>query len=152
MDNKDIVSTLNDLIEANCDGEKDYKTCAEDAGSRTPELRTLLAARQQEYGVAATELKQLVRAHGGDPVEHSTASGAIHRAWIDIKTAITDDDDQTILNECEHREDATLKSYRKAIEQELPPEVRVTIERQYENAKRGHSQIKALRNQARAIS
>lgn len=152
MDNKDIVSTLNDLIETNCDGEKGYKTCAEDAGDRTPELRTLLAARQQEYGAAATELQQLVRAHGGDPVEHGSTGGVLHRTWVDIKTAITGHDDGIVLNECEHREDATLKSYRKAIEQELPSEVRATVERQYENAKHGHSQIKTLRDQVRAMT
>ena len=152
MDNKDIISTLNDLIETCKDGEQGFKTCAEDADQRSPQLRSMLAARQVECANAASELQQLVRTYGGDPAQRSSAAGAMHRAWVDIKSAITGRDDEAVLNECERGEDVAVKSYREALAKNLPADVRAVVERQYQGVLRNHDQVKMLRDQARAHS
>lgn len=145
MDNDDVISTLNDLIETSKDGEKGFRECAE--GVKDPQLKSLFEKRSSGCASAARELQELVRSFGGDPETSGSASGALHRSWTDLKTAITGNDTQAALNECERGEDVALKSYRKALDKVLPPEVRSVIERQYQGVVRNHDEVKALRDQ-----
>jgi uncharacterized protein (TIGR02284 family) len=147
MDNDDVISTLNDLIETSKDGEQGFNTCAEDLSD--PQVKTLFSNRAQACAMAAAELQEFVRAFGGDPETRSSMSGTLHRRWVDIKSAITGKDDEAILNECERGEDVAVRSYRRALEKDLPPNVRVVVERQFEGVMRNHDQVKALRDQVR---
>ena len=150
MDTEDTVFVLNDLIETCKDGEKGFRECAEDL--KSPQLKTTMTQRAQDCATAATELQELVRTLGGDPETGTSMAGDMHRRWIDLKTSITGKDDEAILNECERGEDVALKSYRKALEKELPPEVRAVVERQMQGVQRNHDQVKALRDAERARS
>lgn len=148
MDNKDVVSVLNDLIETSKDGEKGFRECAEDI--KSVQIKTLLNQRAQECAAAASELQQLVGSLGGDPETSTTVAGDLHRRWVDLKSMITGHDDTAILNECERGEDVALKSYKKAMEKDLPASVRMIVEKQLQGVQRNHDQVKSLRNTARA--
>ena len=150
MDNQDIVDLLNDLLETCRDGEQGFRASAEHA--QTGELQNLLARRASECASAAADLEQAVRAHGGTPSDGGTLTGAIHRGWVEIKTALMANDDEAVLEECERGEDSAVASYRKALKQPLPPNVRTLVERQAQGAQRNHSEIKALRDRYRAAS
>jgi len=63
---------------------------------------------------------------------------------------ITGKSTEAILNECERGEDAALKSYRSALEKDLPASVRSVLEQQLQGVQRNHDQVKALRDSARA--
>ena len=39
------------------------------------------------------------------------AAGAVHRGWINLKTAISGNSTDAILNECENGDAAALKTY-----------------------------------------
>lgn len=148
MDNKDVISVLNDLIETSKDGEKGFRTCAEDI--KRAELKSLFLSRAQGCNEAAAELQQLVRSLGGDPETSTSVGGDLHRRWVDLKSLVTGKDDEAILNECERGEDVAKKAYSKALEKDLPVTVRNVVEKQYQGVLRNHDQVKALRNQARA--
>ncbi|HYD79040.1 MAG TPA: PA2169 family four-helix-bundle protein [Paucimonas sp.] len=145
MDKDDIISTLNDLIETCKDGEAGFRSCA--AEIRDTQTKSFLESRAQTCAAAAGELQGLVISYGGDPETGSSLSGALHRRWIDIKSAVTGHDDHAILAECERGEDIAVKSYRNALEKVLPAEVRNVVERQYQGVLRNHDQVKALRDQ-----
>lgn len=147
MTNDDVISTLNDLIETSKDGEEGFRTCAEDASDRNPQLRTLFLDRSAGCAAAAQELQQLVRSLGGDPEKRSSVSGTIHRGWLAIKTALTGNDDLAVLTECERGEDVAVASYRKALGKDLPTDIRAVVERQYQGALRNHDQVKLMRDQ-----
>jgi uncharacterized protein (TIGR02284 family) len=148
MDTDELISTLNDLIETCKDGERGFETCAEDISD--PQIKSFFSNRAQSCREAAGELQELVRAFGGDPETRSSMSGTLHRRWVDIKAAITGKDDVAILNECERGEDVAIRSYRNALEKDLPPNVRTLVERQFAGVTRNHDQVKVLRDQARA--
>jgi len=147
MDNDDVISILNDLIETSTDGERGFTTCAEDISD--PQVKSLFVSRAQACSMAAAELQEFVRALGGDPETRGSISGTLHRRWVDIKAAITGKDDEAILNECERGEDVAVTSYRRALEKDLPPNIRAVVERQFEGVVRNHDQVKALRDQVR---
>jgi len=148
MDNDDVVSTLNDLIETSKDGEDGFRTCADDA--KDPQLKKFFHERAQRCAAAVTELQDLVRAYGGNPETSGGLGAAAHRRWIDIKSLITGQDDKAVLAECERGEDFAITSYRRALERNLPGEVRGVIERQYQGVLQNHDQVRALRDQYRS--
>lgn len=148
MDNDEIISTLNDLIETCKDGEEGFRTCADDIGE--PTLKAFFNNRAQGCASAATELQELVRFYGGDPERGSSLGGAIHRRWVDVKSAIMGHDDKAVLKECERGEDVAVNSYRRALEKNLPVDVRAVVERQYQGVLNNHDQVRSLRDQYRS--
>lgn len=109
LDTKEVISTLNDLIETCKDGEKGFRVCAEDI--TRPELKTLFNQRAGECAQAAQELQAIVIRLGGNPEDSTSMAGDLHRRWVDLKSAITGKDDEAILNECERGEDVAKRSY-----------------------------------------
>lgn len=150
MKHDEIIATLNDLIEISNDGKEGFKACAENANYESPKLKTLFIERAHGCALAAEELKAFVRTLGGTPADGTTASGALHRGWLNVKTAITGKSDRAVLEECERGEDVAKSVYQKALARELPESIRIVVERQYQGVLRNHDQIKALRDEARA--
>lgn len=147
MNNDDVISTLNDLIETCKDGEEGFRVCAEDISDA--QLKTLFLDRAQTCAHAGRELQEQVIALGGKPETSSSVAANLHRRWVDIKSAVTGKDDEAILNECERGEDVAVKSYRNALKEDLPPNIRSIVERQFNGVMRNHDQVKALRDQIR---
>ena len=81
-----------------------------------------------------------------------SATGALHRGWVAVKAKLSTYDDLAVLEECERGEDATLVSYRDALEHDLPAPIRNLIQLQYEGAKRNHVEIRNMRDSLRATA
>ncbi|MGH8564889.1 MAG: PA2169 family four-helix-bundle protein [Gammaproteobacteria bacterium] len=150
MTNDEIISTLNDLIETSKDGEYGFRTCAEDV--KDMRLKQVFAAAAQRCAEGANELEEQVRLLGGDPDKRSSVVGTLHRAWVDIKAAITGKDEQGVLEECERGEDAAKKAYEKALEKGLPDNIRSIVQRQYQGVVENHDRVRDLRNRYRKAS
>jgi uncharacterized protein (TIGR02284 family) len=150
MDNQNVISTLNDLIETCKDGQEGFRTCAENV--QNSELKTLFMEASQRCAEGAKELQGEVLRLGGDPDTGGSISGAVHRGWLNIKSAITGKDEVAVLNECERGEDVAVKSYRDALDQDLPAEVRNLVERQYQGVLANHDRVRNLRDHYRAAT
>lgn len=144
------VSVLNELIETCRDGEEGFRVCAEDISR--PELKSLFEKRARQCSDAAVELQEQVRRLGGEPETDTSVAGDLHRRWVDLKSLITGKDDEAILSECERGEDVAKRSYQRALEKDLPAEIRALVQRQYEGVLRNHDEVRALRNVERARS
>jgi uncharacterized protein (TIGR02284 family) len=142
------ISTLNVLIETSFNGNKGFLAAADD--TRNPELQTVFRQRAEDCAKAAAELQQIVTRLGGKPEDGGSVAGAAHRGWVNLKAAVTGRSDLAILEECERGEDVAKAHYRKALDGELPPDVRSVVERQYQGAVRNHDQVRDLRDQYRA--
>jgi uncharacterized protein (TIGR02284 family) len=150
MDRDDVVDTLNDLIETCKDGEEGFRTCAEDI--KRVDLKPLFERAALRCAEGARELQSLVQAYGGKPERTGSFAGSAHRRWVDIKSAITGKDDAAVLAECERGEDVAKESYEKALQKELPPDVRAVVERQYQGVLQHHDAVRNLERTAKATS
>lgn len=144
----DVVSVLNKLIETSKNGEKGFLAAAEDA--KSTELRTVFQQRASECARGAAELQAVVARMGHEPETDGSVLGAMHRGWVNLKAAVAGRTDLAILEECERGEDLAKEQYANALKEQLPPDIREIVQRQYEGVLRNHAQIHALRDQHRA--
>ncbi len=149
MNKKEIVETLNDLIETSKDGQLGFAACAQHVASQ--DLRRLFEDRAAQCAGAAAELQELVAQYGGQPGTNGSATGALHRGWVAVRGSLAGFSDEAMLEECERGEDAALARYRAALRDEaLPDSVRSIVARQQMGVQGNHDQIKRLRDTVRA--
>ena len=148
MDENNVVSVLENLIETCKDGEKGYKDAAEHV--KRSDLKGYFNEQSMERGRFATELQsQLARVGKPDKKVSGSASAAIHRAWIDTKVALGGGD-HTILESVEKGEDNAKETYQKALSGALPAGVDEIVRRQAASVQRAHDKVKMLRDTAKA--
>jgi uncharacterized protein (TIGR02284 family) len=87
-----------------------------------------------------------VQTLGDEPTTSGSTAGALHRGWINIKSAVTGKDEKAVLNECERGEDSAKNTYKDALEDALPSYIADVIRNQYESIKMAHDRVKALRD------
>jgi len=145
--NDETVSTLNNLIETCRDGQKGFQTAAE--GVTDPEFKRLFEQYSQQRAQFVGELQSEVRQLGGDPQETGSVAAALHRGWINIKSAVTGKDQHNILEECERGEDSAIKNYNEALSENLSPQVMAVVQRQYAAIRESHDRIRSLRDRTR---
>jgi uncharacterized protein (TIGR02284 family) len=144
MDRNDLIATLNDLIETSRDSEEGFRTCAE--GVKNPQLKSFFEEKARRCAEGAAQLQGKVIELGGNPERSGSTAGALHRAWVDLKSTITGKDDAAILAECERGENIARQSYEDALNRDLPPDVRMLIDRQYREVKANYERVRELRN------
>jgi uncharacterized protein (TIGR02284 family) len=146
---KEIISTINSLIETLKDGQQGFKQAAE--AVKDSNLKSLFNEYSLQRAKFAGELQsQAVQLGESKPEDSSSTSGAIHRAWIDLKSALTSGDDHAILAECERGEDSAVKEYKDAMEGDLSAPISEIVSRQYSEVQSAHDRIKSLRDAAKA--
>ena len=92
----------------------------------------------------ARELQDEVRRLGGDPDTSGSASGALHRGWINIKSVVTGKDDASIIAEAERGEDAAKKAYDDALRAELSGTAQTLVQQQRAHVHGTHDHVRAL--------
>ena len=144
----DVVDVLKDLVECSKDGEYGFRECAEQA--KSPDLKSTFLQCADDCRRSAQELNDLVRQHGGSPEDGGSTLGAMHRGWVSLKSKLTTYDDKAVLEEAERGEDNAKARYTKALQKNLPANVRSVVERQMQGVQQHHDRIKMLRDQYRA--
>ncbi|HEX3101629.1 MAG TPA: PA2169 family four-helix-bundle protein [Pyrinomonadaceae bacterium] len=144
--NDEVISTLNGLIQTCKDGEEGFRDAAQNV--KASDLKTTFYESSQERSRFVGELQALVRSLGGDPADSGTLMGAVHRGWMDLKTAISANDERGILSECERGEDSAKKAYQDAMAKPLPETVLDVLRTQVRSIFTSHDRIKSLRDAA----
>jgi uncharacterized protein (TIGR02284 family) len=147
--NKEIISTINSLIETLKDGQEGFRQAAD--AVKNEQLKSVFSNYSQQRARFAKELQSQAESLGETkPEENSSAAGAMHRAWIGLKSALSGGDEHAILAECERGEDSAVAEYKKAMDDDLSPSLREIVSRQFSDVKAAHDQIKNLRDTAKA--
>ena len=146
--NKEAISAINNLIETLKDGERGFKEAAD--AVKDPQLKSLFQEYSQQRHRFATELQSQAHSLGEfKPEESSSTAGAMHRAWINLKSAVTSGDDKAILSECERGEDSAVHEFEEAMHDGLTSPLRDVVSRQYSEIKSAHDRVKHLRDAAK---
>jgi uncharacterized protein (TIGR02284 family) len=145
--NKEIFSTVHHLIERCKDGAKGYKTASEDVDDK--DLKDLFKKYAVQRDSMITELQDQLHKMGHTDTESSSIEGTLHRAWIDLKSALTSKDRARVLEECERGEDYAVSAYRDALKHDFPGELKAIIQQQYDDVKHAHDHIRTLRDAAK---
>ncbi len=140
---------ITDLVAINHTSIKGYEEAAE--GVQSPELKSELSKFSQQRAQFASELQRISGAAANDTTIEGAvteAVAAVHRGWLNLKSAITGQSDAAILDECERGDSTALNAYEAALANAaLPAEAKSVIQRQHGeilNAKNWVTQHKSL--------
>ena len=133
VNREELISCLNELIETLSDSEKGFRTAADNV--KDNDLKSLFTRASEQRAQFSEELKAQVKHFGGDPAQRGSVSGAFHRGWINLKSAIRGGGDSAIQAECERGEQAALHNYERILKQNLPPNVMPMVKHQYTEIK-----------------
>lgn len=142
-----VIKILNNLIETCRDGQKGFADAAEHLSD--PQIRKYCLEQSRTRAQFVGELQQEVRALGGDPENTGSLAAAMHRAWIDIKSALGGGD-AAIIAACETGEDSAVKQYEEALKGGLPANAQTIVSQQYRSIRQSHDHIKRLRDTLKA--
>jgi uncharacterized protein (TIGR02284 family) len=136
-----MSNKLNELLEKNYDAEKGYKKAAENV--ENTQLKNYFNNQAQKRYDFGHEIKTEIKNYGETPEKGGSAKGAMHRTWMDIETAFSSNNEETILGEVQKGEEAAVEEYNEVIEDTtLPPTTqkiltnqRDTIQKAWQSAK-----------------
>lgn len=118
MDNKKQVKALNDLLEKSYDAEKGFKDAAENV--KAPHLKEMFKEYANQRYQFGHELKGLITSLGGEIDKGDSVASKMHRAWMDLKSAVASNEEKNILEEVKRGEKHALDSYEEALEDLTP--------------------------------
>lgn len=145
MDRNAEIKEMNDLYQLMADGRKGYKEAAE--RSKTPQLaEMLLMLSHQREGMENDLGAEIRRFKRDDHTQEGTLKGVLHRAWMDIRTALGKADDGMVLDECERGEKYLLERLNTVIGQEqIAPSSAALLMEQRDMVARNLAQVELLR-------
>jgi len=140
----EVESTLKSVIETLIDCQKGFQKVGEELKDETLKRYFLAESlkRAEFRGDLETELHQ----EGMHDIKESgTTSGAMHRAWGELKAAMGGGD-HTLLATAEQGEDEARKAYEDALSKELPFPVRQLLSTQAAHVATSHDYVKTARD------
>lgn len=112
-----LVDELNEVLKRSYDAILGYKSAIDDVEDRS--LKAFFAEQVDERVKFARELTSEIVSLGGEPVTESSFKGTLHRAWMDLKSAVASNNDEKTLQECIRGERAARKDYEDILKGEL---------------------------------
>ena len=138
-----LTTTLNDSING-------YEKAAEDTENQR--FRELFRDHAKDRRQVANDLSSEIRRLGGNPPEEGSFMGKTHQSWLDLKAAVTGQDDEGIINSVEAGEDYLKEKFETALDNaELTGDARQAVERAYQSVRSGHDQISRIKHGMDAI-
>lgn len=139
------IRTLNGLIAPTLDSVDGYTEAAKDADNGR--LGAMFTARATERRGVATALQSVVAGLGGNPEDDGTILAGAHRVFLDLKAAVTGQDDKAIVNEVERGEDHIKAKFEDALQDnELGAEAKSAIGSAWDSVKAGHDEMRDLKH------
>ena len=143
------ISVLNGLITTTIDSVDGYRSSAE--AVENPRFAEQFTSRATERSSVVEQLRAEVRKLGGNPEDDGSVLAGGHRAFLNLKSAVTGRDDKAIINEVERGEDHIKAKYEAALgDDALSPTTRSLVETAYGSVRSGHDQMSQLKHSLEA--
>ena len=142
-----LVNNLQELLEKNYDAEKGYKNALVE--TKDENLKRFLKKQVVQRNHFATELDKIIRSLNEHPKEKGSAKGDLHRTWMNIKTKLSSNKDESLLEECIRGEKASKKEYEEKLKKyKFPPSIAEVLKRQLSEISTTVEKIKKLEDLA----
>jgi uncharacterized protein (TIGR02284 family) len=142
----ELTGLLDRLITTLKDGQKGYEEAAKDVEAES--LRSLFSELSDQRAQLAQELQTLDRSLGKtQPETEGSVAGSVHRDWIELRSALAAKNGPAILAECERGDCSAVEDFTKALEGDLPIQLRVVISSQLEVIRTARERIRVLREE-----
>ena len=143
----EVKSELKDVLTRVVDSIDGYEASAKDA--QQGRFKTMFEEKAQERRQFATEIRNHLSTLGEQVDEDGSLLAGAHRAFVDLKNAVTGGSDQAVLQEVERGESTLLKEYDDALG-DIPPadQAYSLLQRQRESVNQTLTQIKTYENQS----
>jgi uncharacterized protein (TIGR02284 family) len=143
-------NVLNDIIQINNDRIEGYEKAANHIKESEADLYNIFNAMALQSRQFVTELRMQPNQSTDVSDDETTVRGKIYRAWMDVKDKFSSNDRKAALESCEFGEDAALRAYDAALEeQDVTPGLRNVLQTQRSAIKESHDKIRDLRNKER---
>jgi uncharacterized protein (TIGR02284 family) len=151
--NEAVNEILNDLVKINNDRIAGYQKAIDEAKDLDIDLKAMFEEMIRQSNQYKQELVEEIEKNEGVVEDDTTTTGKIYRAWMDIKSAMEENDRLSILASCEFGEDATQRAYEAALTAHTSTDdpVKALIAAQQAALKKSHEMIKIQRNAHKAL-
>lgn len=140
---EEVGNKLNALLEKTYDAEKGFKKAAENV--ENPSLKSYFKNKAQERYNFGHELKKEIRSFNQDVDKGGSLTGTAHRAWMDVKSLFSNDDEESMLEEAIRGEKAAVNEYDEVIkETSLPLSTKSILQSQKNIINEGLNRINKL--------
>lgn len=113
------------------DGKQGFDHAADKlAESNRADLAPMFREFSEQRAGFAAELTTMAAAYDDEIDEHGSVKGTIHRGWMAVKDALSGSDPDGILDAAEQGEDHAVDSYKKALDEDISPELKDVLRRQ----------------------
>ncbi len=116
---KELVDQLEEILEKNRDAEKGYAKAAENAKSQG--LQNYFRRKSDERRDFNNQLRRMLVANYDEIDENGSFTGSIHRAWMDVKSFFSGNEDEAMLEEAIRGDKAAVKEYEEVLEDNVLP-------------------------------
>lgn len=139
----EIINKLSDLRETNKDLQQTYETAAENVAKE--DLRSKFQAYSEKNGRFALELEQELERLGERSESKGSFVGTLHRGFMDLRSKLSGDDPQSVIEECARAENMAIQSYEEALNVDFPPQIQSMVSKQFGELKQTYSQLEELK-------
>lgn len=146
--NKEMERVLLEVITTLQDGQKGFADIGEHLKNETLK-RYFLAESLKRASFRADLEAELHRAGVHDVKDSGSVAGALHRTWGDLKAKLGGGD-HTLLESAEQGEDEAKKTYKDALDQDLPMPIRQLLTEQQAHILASHDYVKRQRDELKA--
>ena len=126
-----VGNKLNALLEKTYDAEKGYKKAAENTDNMV--LKTFFNNKSKQRYDFGHQLKAELNSFGQKIEKGGSLTGATHRAWMDIKSVLTSDSGEAMLQEAKRGEKAAVEEYNEVLSDTTLPQSTSAILMQQKN-------------------
>ncbi len=148
--NKEMERVLLEVITTLQNGQKGFADIGEHLKDDTLK-RYFLAESLKRASFRADLEAELHRAGMHDVKDSGSVAGTLHRVWGDVKAKLGGGD-HTLLETAEQGEDEAKKTYKDALEQDLPMPIRQLLTEQQAHVLTSHDFVKRHRDEMKSAA
>ncbi len=143
--NRKLVGQLKEILEKNIDAKKCYAKAAENAESSG--LKSYFQTKSTERMQFNEDLNMELAATYDEIQHDGSATGTMHRTWMDIKSFFSGNNDESMLEDSIRGEKAALEEYKEVLKNTaLTPRIANLLKDQHKKISADLDQNKTLEN------